>query len=57
VLSLLIGNPIAGVLINIEDNRFSHGFIFGATVVMAASVVFVLILLIRLTTSKASSER
>jgi MFS family permease len=56
-VGLLIGNPIAGVLINIEDNRFSHGFIFGATVVMAASVVFVLILLIRLTTSKASSER
>lgn len=37
---ILIGNPIAGMIINIPEGRFASGFIFSGTLVMAAGVLF-----------------
>lgn len=37
---ILVGNPIAGTIINISENRFADGFIFSGTLVMAAGVLF-----------------
>jgi MFS family permease len=47
-LGFLIGNPIAGTLISIEDRQFTHGIIFAASMVAAAAVFFVSVELIRL---------
>ncbi|UKZ77003.1 hypothetical protein TrVFT333_004719 [Trichoderma virens FT-333] len=44
---LLIGNPIAGVLINLESNSFSNGYIFGASCVSGGTVMFTLVLLVQ----------
>ena len=38
-IGVLIGNPIAGTIINVPENQFSGGFIFGASLVMAAAVL------------------
>lgn len=40
-LGLLIGNPIAGTIINVAENKFTGGFIFSASTVIAAGVIFV----------------
>lgn len=37
---ILIGNPIAGSSINVPDNKFSGGFIFSGSLVMAAGLLF-----------------
>lgn len=41
-LGVLIGSPIAGTSINVPENKFSDGFIFSATLVMAAGVSYCL---------------
>ncbi|KAI7969650.1 hypothetical protein EIK77_000897 [Talaromyces pinophilus] len=40
-LGLLIGNPIAGTIINVAENKFTGGFFFSASTVIAAGVIFV----------------
>ena len=40
-LGLLIGNPIAGIIINVAENKFTGGFIFSASTIIAAGVIFV----------------
>jgi MFS family permease len=40
-LGLLIGNPIAGTIINVAEKKFTGGFIFSASTVIAAGIVFV----------------
>jgi hypothetical protein len=37
----LIGSPITGALINIQERRFTNGFLFAASTLMAASVVII----------------
>jgi MFS family permease len=41
-LGILIGNPIAGSIIDVEKNQFGGGFVFSGTLVMVAGVLFVL---------------
>lgn len=41
-LGILIGSPVAGTLVNIEENKFSRGYIFSASTFMAAGVLCVL---------------
>ncbi|KIW28753.1 uncharacterized protein PV07_04627 [Cladophialophora immunda] len=41
-LGILIGNPIAGSIIDVEKNHFGGGFVFSGTLVTAAAVLFVL---------------
>lgn len=50
----LIGNPIAGTLINIQEDRFRDGFIFAASAMMASSVVFILVGIVRLNLLRVS---
>ena len=38
---ILIGNPIAGAIINVPENQFSGGFIFAGSVVMGAAICFI----------------
>ena len=42
-LGILIGNPIAGSIIDVGKNRFGGGFVFSGTLVMVAGVLFVLV--------------
>ncbi|OJJ50182.1 hypothetical protein ASPZODRAFT_58000 [Penicilliopsis zonata CBS 506.65] len=44
----LIGNPIAGAMIHVSEGEFSHGFVFAATMVTAAGVIFALVHFIQL---------
>jgi len=39
-MGVLIGNPIAGTIINVPQNQFTGGFIFAGSVVIAAGVLF-----------------
>ncbi|KAH8129453.1 major facilitator superfamily domain-containing protein [Trichoderma asperelloides] len=41
-LGILIGSPIAGTIINVPENKFSDGFIFSATLIMAAGMSYCL---------------
>lgn len=38
---ILIGNPIAGTIIDIPENRFASGFIFSGSLIMAAAASFI----------------
>jgi MFS family permease len=38
---ILIGSPIAGTIINVEENRFVGGFAFSASVVLLAGIFFI----------------
>lgn len=40
---LLIGTPIAGTLIHLDTGDFNDGYIFSASCVMAASLIFTLV--------------
>ncbi|GFF28591.1 riboflavin transporter MCH5 [Aspergillus udagawae] len=41
---LLIGNPLAGLLIDVEEGEFARGFIFAASMIMAATIIYLIIL-------------
>jgi MFS family permease len=41
-LGILIGNPIAGSIIDVEKNQFGGGFVFSGSLVMAAGWLFVM---------------
>ncbi|PQE32765.1 MFS monocarboxylate transporter protein [Rutstroemia sp. NJR-2017a WRK4] len=49
-LGFLIGNPIAGAIINIETNDFTGGLIFAATTVIAGSVAFIGVRILKMKT-------
>lgn len=46
-LGILIGNPIAGLIINVPEDQFEGGFIFSGSFIMAAAVVMGLAWLIK----------
>jgi MFS family permease len=37
---ILIGNPIAGTIINVPENRFTGGFVFSGSLILAAAASF-----------------
>lgn len=41
-VGILVGNPIAGCIINVPQDQFAGGFIFSGSLVMAAGVAFVM---------------
>lgn len=47
VVGILIGSSIVGTIINVPENKFSGGFIFSATLVMAAGVSFIIAKVLR----------
>ncbi|ATY66732.1 MFS monocarboxylate transporter [Cordyceps militaris] len=46
-LGFLIGTPIAGTIINLEEGKFSGGLIFSATMVFAGTVAFTSIVVLK----------
>ncbi|KAI0044864.1 putative MFS monocarboxylate transporter [Auriscalpium vulgare] len=40
-LGILIGNPVAGALLNIGEGKFVHAQVFGATITMAGAICIV----------------
>ena len=52
-LGFLIGNPIAGCIINVGENKFDGGFLFAASTVLAGSVTFVGVCILKLKTAKS----
>ncbi|KAL2202782.1 MFS general substrate transporter [Sarocladium strictum] len=51
-LGLLIGNPIAGVIIHVPEDQFRGGFIFSGSFVLAAAAIFGLVLFLKRDTTK-----
>ncbi|PQE02909.1 MFS monocarboxylate transporter protein [Rutstroemia sp. NJR-2017a BVV2] len=49
-LGFLIGNPIAGAIINIETNDFTGGLVFAATTVIAGSIAFIGVRILKMKT-------
>ena len=43
---LLIGSPIAGALINVQEEQFTNGFLFAASTLMASCIIIVVVALL-----------
>ncbi|TVY47008.1 Aspyridones efflux protein [Lachnellula occidentalis] len=55
-MGLLIGNPIAGTIINVAENKFSGGIIFSASFLAAGAVAFVLAGAFKARASRAAKQ-
>ena len=55
-IGLLIGNPIAGTIINVAENKFSGGIIFSASFIAAGAIAFVLSGALRIRASRAAKK-
>ncbi|TVY83298.1 Aspyridones efflux protein apdF, partial [Lachnellula suecica] len=53
-MGLLIGNPIAGTLINVAENKFTGGIIFSAAFIAAGALALVVSRALRIRAAKAS---
>lgn len=54
---LLIGNPIAGSIINVAEKKFSGGIIFSASFIAAGGIAFVLAGILKTRAAKAATTR
>jgi len=53
-MGLLIGNPIAGSIINVVEDQFSGGIIFSSAFITAGAVAFILAGILRNRAAKAA---
>ena len=56
-LGILIGNPIAGSIIDVEKNQFGGGFVFSGSLVMAAGALFVMTKGWKITEKRKEAQR
>ncbi|TVY94412.1 Aspyridones efflux protein [Lachnellula willkommii] len=55
-MGFLIGNPIAGTIINIAESKFSGGIIFSASFIAAGAAAFVLAGALKMRASRAAKQ-
>ena len=53
---ILIGNPIAGTLINVPENQFASGFIFSGALIIAAAAMFAAVKIFKLVQNRKSKQ-